>query len=115
MVNCAGITILEPFLETKLENMKKIYRVNLEAMFLISQVIAKHMVDNKIRGSIVNISSQGSKVGLINHTAYCVSKGAVDQLTRCMALELGQFGIKVNCVNPTVVMTDMGKKVWGDR
>lgn len=89
--------------------------MNLEAMFLISQVIARDMVKNKVKGSIVNISSQGSKVGLVDHTAYCVSKGAVDQLTRCMALELGQYGIKVNSVNPTVVMTDMGKKAWGDR
>eukprot|EP01137_Pigoraptor_chileana_P019742 Opistho-2@81189 len=72
------------------------------------------MVESRKGGSIVNISSQASQRPLVNHTAYCASKGALDQLTRVMALELGPHNIRVNCVNPTVVMTDMGRLGWSD-
>lgn len=72
------------------------------------------MLARKVKGSIVNVSSQGSQVGLDKHAAYCMSKGAVDQLTRTMALELGRQGIRVNAVNPTVVLTAMGKLAWSD-
>ena len=50
----------------------------------------------------------------MDHTAYCASKGALDQLTRVMALELGPHNIRVNAVNPTVTLTPMGEMAWGD-
>lgn len=50
----------------------------------------------------------------MDHTAYCASKSAVDSMTRVMALELGPYGIRVNTVNPTVILTDMGRKVWAE-
>lgn len=65
-------------------------------------------------GAIVNISSQASMVGLQDHAAYCASKGALDQLTRVMALELGPHHIRVNAVNPTVTLTPMGAMAWSD-
>merc|ERR1719169_207749 len=83
-------------------------------MMLISQGVARGMVKRGCKGAIVNLSSQGSKVALVDHTAYCTAKGAVDQLTRMMALELGAHGIRVNAPNPTVTMTDMGKMAWSD-
>lgn len=49
-----------------------------------------------------------------DHVAYCASKGAVNQITRTMAIELGPYGIRTNNVNPTVVLTKMGKKAWSD-
>lgn len=58
--------------------------------------------------------SDRSFVGLAQHAAYCASKGAIDQLTRTMALELGVYGIRVNAVNPTVVLTAMGKLAWSE-
>ena len=81
---------------------------------LLHQVVARNLLKRGAPGSIVNVSSQGSKVGLDQHTAYCMSKGAMDQLTRTMALELGRKGIRVNAVNPTVVLTAMGRKAWSD-
>jgi len=72
------------------------------------------MKKNGIKGSIVNVSSQASLVGLKNHLVYCASKGAVDQLTRALALELGSLQIRVNSVNPTVVLTDMSKVAWSE-
>jgi len=67
-----------------------------------------------VGGSIVNVSSQASQVGLVDHTSYCASKAAQDALTRCMAVELGKHGIRTNSVNPTVVLTDMGRLAWSD-
>ena len=114
LVNCAGITILEPFLETTVEAFDKVLGVNLRGMMVVAQAVAKGMVKRGQGGAIVNISSQASMVALAEHTSYCVSKGGVDQLTRVMALELGPHNIRVNAVNPTVTLTDMGKLAWSD-
>jgi L-xylulose reductase len=70
-------------------------------------VIARRMLADNVRdGVFVNVSSQASKVALANHTAYCTSKAALNQLTQMMALELAPFGIRSNAVAPTVVLTD---------
>ncbi len=113
LVNSAGIVILESFLDTSVASFDLTLAVNVRASFLVAQKVAAGMVERR-RGAIVNISSQASKVGLADHTAYCTSKGAVDQLTRIMALELGPYGIRVNAVNPTVTMTPLGRKAWSD-
>lgn len=105
---------MEPFLETTVESFDLILNVNVRSAMIISQVVAKNMIKRKVSGSIVNISSQASMIALKNHTSYCTSKGALDQLTRMMALELGPYGIRVNAVNPTVVLTDMGQMAWSD-
>ena len=88
--------------------------INLKAVFFISQTVAKGMVERGLGGAIVNISSQASQAALQDHAVYCASKGGLDQLSRVMALELGPHNIRVNCVNPTVVMTAMGKIGWSD-
>jgi len=112
LVNNAGIALNQPFLEATLESWNKTFAVNATAPFLLSQHIARNMIQRGTKGSIVNVSSQASQVGLCDHTSYCASKGALDQLTRCMALELGCHGIRVNCVLPTVVLTEMGSRAW---
>nr|CAH7753738.1 unnamed protein product [Callosobruchus chinensis] len=74
----------------------------------------QNMVERNVSGSIVNISSQASLAGLMEQTVYCASKGAVDAFTRAAALEYGPRNIRVNSVNPTVIMTDMGRLWWSD-
>jgi len=113
-VNNAGVNVHESFLDTKLENFEKIMNTNVRQVFIISQIIARSMVQRGKGGSIVNVSSQASMISLKNHTSYCTSKGALDQLTRMMALELGQYNIRVNSVNPTVVLTPLGERGWSD-
>eukprot|EP01123_Difflugia_compressa_P003730 TRINITY_DN15029_c0_g1_i1.p1 TRINITY_DN15029_c0_g1~~TRINITY_DN15029_c0_g1_i1.p1 ORF type:complete len:151 (-),score=13.47 TRINITY_DN15029_c0_g1_i1:18-449(-) len=88
--------------------------VNLRSAFLLSQKVVRGMVSRGVQGSIVNVSSKAALVGLDKHVAYCSSKGGMDQLTRVMASELGQHRIRVNSVNPTVVLTEMGKRAWSD-
>eukprot|EP01111_Echinosteliopsis_oligospora_P004012 TRINITY_DN1632_c0_g1_i3.p1 TRINITY_DN1632_c0_g1~~TRINITY_DN1632_c0_g1_i3.p1 ORF type:complete len:246 (+),score=67.92 TRINITY_DN1632_c0_g1_i3:97-834(+) len=114
LVNNAGIAILEPFLNTSVDHFDKVMNINVRAQFIIGQTIAKNMISRGKGGSIVNVSSQASMIALKDHTAYCTSKGALDSLTRMMALELGPHQIRVNAVNPTVTMTAMGKLGWSD-
>jgi NAD(P)-dependent dehydrogenase (short-subunit alcohol dehydrogenase family) len=114
LVNNAGVSIPQPFLETTVEAFDRTIAVNLRAALVIAQVVAARMIERGRGGAIVNISSQASMVGLADHAAYCASKGALDQLTRVMALELGPHRIRVNAVNPTVTLTPMGQMAWGD-
>jgi L-xylulose reductase len=114
LVNNAGIAILQSFFDTTIEAYDQIMATNVRAVLIVSQVIAGKMVARGQGGAIVNVSSQSSKRVLQDHTAYCTSKGALDQLTRSMALELGPHNIRVNAVNPTVTLTPMGEMAWGD-
>jgi L-xylulose reductase len=114
LVNNAGITILQPFLDVTTDALDAIMAVNVRAVLVISQVVARGMIARGRGGAIVNLSSQASQVALADHAAYCASKGALDQLTRVMALELGPHQIRVNAVNPTVTLTPMGALAWGD-
>ncbi|XP_019642592.1 PREDICTED: L-xylulose reductase-like [Branchiostoma belcheri] len=102
LVNNAGIVILQSFLDVTLD------------AFDNSQIVAKGMVERGTGGSIVNVSSPAAKRALKEHTSYCASKGALDIMSKVMALELGPHKIRVNTVNPTITMTDMGIKVWSD-
>jgi L-xylulose reductase len=114
LVNNAGISIPQPFLETTPDAFDRTMAVNVRAVLLISQIVAKDMIARRQGGAIVNVSSQASMAGIADHAAYCASKGALDQLTRVMALELGPHQIRVNAVNPTVTLTPMGEMAWGD-
>jgi NAD(P)-dependent dehydrogenase (short-subunit alcohol dehydrogenase family) len=114
LVNCAGITVLEPFLDLTLETFDRILTVNTKAAIVIAQEYARDRIAAKRPGAIVNVSSDASFVGVIDHTAYCASKGALDAVSRVMANELGRHGIRVNSVNPTITLTDMGRLAWSD-
>ena len=114
LVNNAGITSLQSFLETTLEAFDEVLAINVRAVLVISQVIARGMIARGRGGAIVNVSSTASSIAVRDHTSYCASKGALDQLTRVMALELGPYQIRVNSINPTITLTPMGEMAWGD-
>lgn len=114
LVNNAGISIPQSFLDTTVDAFDRTMAVNVRAVMLVSQVIARGMIERKRGGAIVNLSSQASMAALADHAAYCASKGGLDMLTKVMALELGPHQIRVNAVNPTVTLTPMGKMAWGD-
>lgn len=114
LVNNAGIAILGPFEEIKFEDFDKIFSVNVKAPLFIAQVVAKQMIARGSGGAIVNVSSQASMIALKDHTLYCSTKAAMDMFTKSLALELGPHKIRVNAVNPTVVLTDMGRLGWSD-
>jgi L-xylulose reductase len=114
LVNCAGINILEPFLEMKDESFDQIQAINVRAAAIISQVFARDLIRRGAAGAIVNVSSLSSFVGFADHAAYCASKGALDGLGRVMANELGRHGIRVNSVNPGITLTDLARVAWDD-
>jgi len=114
LVNNAGVSFPQSFLDTSVERFDTTMAINVRAMMVITQIVAKNMIARGVGGAVVNLSSQASMVGIRDHTAYCASKGAVDNLTRVMALELGEHGIRVNCINPTVTLTPMGEMAWSD-
>lgn len=114
LLNNAGVTIIKPFLEHTESDIDFVTNINLKAPINVAQVVAKGMVERGTGGSIVNVSSNASFTGLLNHGIYCATKAGLDGITRVMANELGRHNIRVNTINPTAVMTDMGRKVWGD-
>ena len=114
LVNNAGTTTLEPFIETSINAFDHLMTVNTKAAMVIGQVAARDMIERSVAGTIVNVSSIAASIGIADHTAYCASKAALDALTRVMALELGDHGIRVNSVNPTVTLTPMAVKAWSD-
>lgn len=114
LVNNAGTTQLDPFLETSAETFDWIMAVNARAPMIVAQECARDMIRRGFKGAIVNVSSLASHHGLPDHTAYCASKGALDSMTQVMAVELGPHGIRVNAVNPTVTLTPMAVKAWSD-
>jgi L-xylulose reductase len=114
LVNCAGATALQPFLDLAIETFDHIMTVNAKAPIVIAQEYARERLASKRPGAIVNVSSDASFLGVIDHTAYCASKAALDAATRVMANELGPHRIRVNCVNPNITLTDMGRLAWSD-
>ena len=114
LVNNAGTTKLDPFLDTSVETFDWLMNVNTKAPMIIAQECARDMIKRGHKGSIVNVSSMASFQGVPEHTAYCATKGALDAMTRVMAVELGAHGIRVNTVNPVVTLTPMAIKAWSD-
>ena len=109
LVNNAGINLKKDFTEVTDEDFQKIMLTNVESIFTISREVVKSMIENK-SGSIVNISSMASQYGLPKVIAYSASKGAIEAMTRAMAVELSPKGIRVNCIAPGFIATDMSAK-----
>jgi NAD(P)-dependent dehydrogenase (short-subunit alcohol dehydrogenase family) len=108
LVNAAG-TIKNGTVEsTTLDDWDKMMNINLRSVFVLMQRCAPHLAETK--GNIVNVSSVAGPRSFPNLIAYCVSKAGLDQLTRCAALELAASGIRVNAVNPGVVVTNLHKR-----
>ena len=108
LVNAAGHISTGSIENTSLTAWDAMMNVNLRAVFQLMQVAAPHLIKSK--GNIVNISSVTGLRSFPGVLAYCVSKAGVDQLTRCAALELAPHGVRVNAVNPGVVVTEIHKR-----
>jgi NAD(P)-dependent dehydrogenase (short-subunit alcohol dehydrogenase family) len=108
LVNAAGIIGNGSIETTALDEWDKMLNINLRSVFFIMQKCVPHL--EKTRGNIVNVSSVTGTRAFPGVLAYCVSKAGVDQLTRCSALELAPKGIRVNAVNPGVVVTNIHKR-----
>lgn len=114
VVNCAGFggEIATP-MDTDIDVFDRVVRINARGALLVLKYASRSMVRLGRGGAVVNVSSQASLVALPGHISYGSSKAALDNITRVGALELGGHGIRVNGVNPTVVMTPMSAWYWG--
>lgn len=122
-INNVGIVNFYPIESVKPEDWKRVIDVNLFGTFLCAQAAAKVMIEQKKPGTIVNMASMSARIINTPQTtsSYCTSKAAVVHLTRSMAVELAKYKIRVNCVSPgyvaTEVVTDWSDEVqgWIDR
>jgi NAD(P)-dependent dehydrogenase (short-subunit alcohol dehydrogenase family) len=111
MVNNAGTNIPEPFVEVSEAHLDRLLDLNVRAAFLAAQAAVRKMLEAPDRvsrgGVIVNMSSQMGHIGAAGRTVYCLTKHAIEGLTKALAVELAPSGIRVNSVAPTFVATPM--------
>jgi NAD(P)-dependent dehydrogenase (short-subunit alcohol dehydrogenase family) len=105
LVNAAGVIGSGGLLDTSADEWDRVMDSNLRSIFLMTQAASNALIQRK--GSVVNLSSVAGPRPYANLIAYCVSKAGVDQLTRCAALDLAPHGVRVNAVNPGVVVTEL--------
>ena len=108
LVNNGGVLRFSPLLEISVDDWNSMFAVNTTSMLVTTQVGARAMIDAGTGGKIINMASMAAKAGGAGQAHYAASKAAVAALTRCSALELGGYGITVNCLCPGFVLTDMG-------
>jgi glucose 1-dehydrogenase len=109
LVNNAGVTHAADFLDLSEDDFDRVMRINLKSMFLCGQAVARDMV-LRGRGCVINMSSVNAELAIPNQVPYAISKGAINQLTRVMALNLAPYGIRVNGIGPGTILTEGAKK-----
>ena len=113
LVNNAGVQVWKPILEVEEADWDRVITTNLKGCYLCTQRAARNMKDYR-SGAIVNIGSGCNKVPFPNLSAYTASKGGIEMFTKSSALELGQYGIRVNCVAPGAIETERTKNELAD-
>ena len=109
LVNNAGINMKKEFMEVTDAEFYAILNTNVMSVFALSREVGRSMLANG-SGSIINISSMAAQYGLPKVIAYSASKTAIEGMTRAMAVELSPKGIRVNCIAPGFIATDMSAK-----
>ncbi|WP_343527510.1 SDR family oxidoreductase [Sphingomonas sp.] len=110
LVNNAGIQTWSPLLDLPEERWDEVIRTNLKGCFLHTQNVGRRMADSGLGGAIVNIGSGCNKLAFPNLVDYTASKGGIEQFTKSAAVELGQYGITVNCIAPGAIATERTAK-----
>ncbi len=113
LINNAGGNRPQPFLEVDLNTLDTYLSLNVRSLFIAAQAAARRMADARA-GVIINMSSQMGHVGGPHRTVYCMTKHAVEGLTKAMAIDLASYGIRVNSVAPTYVETPLTRPFFAD-
>jgi NAD(P)-dependent dehydrogenase (short-subunit alcohol dehydrogenase family) len=114
LVNSAGVREISPVVDLPLEEWNRVMGVNVTGTFLCCQAFARAILAKGGKGAIVNLASTLGVVAASNRPAYTASKHAVVGLTKCMAMELGEKGIRVNAVGPGVIRTPLTERYFQD-
>ena len=111
LINNAGMNIPEPFVEVSDDHLDQMLALNVRSAFLVAQAAVRKMLEDPARkdrgGAVINMSSQMGHVGSPRRTVYCLSKHALEGLTKAMAVELAPHNIRVNAIGPTFLETPM--------
>jgi 2,3-dihydro-2,3-dihydroxybenzoate dehydrogenase len=107
VVNAAGTLLVQPALETTVDAWDRVFAVNVRGSFLVASAAARAFRAQGTAGRIILFGSIIARTARLNNVAYCASKAAVIQMSRCMALELAPLGITVNVVSPGSTRTEM--------
>jgi NAD(P)-dependent dehydrogenase (short-subunit alcohol dehydrogenase family) len=113
LVNVAGVNRRKPVLEVTEEDYDFILDINLKGAFLLSQAVGRHMVERG-QGSQIQIASLNTDRPLKNVAPYAMSKAAVGEMTRSLAIEWGGRGVRVNALAPGFILTDLTRKLWSN-
>ena len=111
LVNNAGLVFPQRVLDVTMSQWHTTLNVNLLAPLILTQIFAPGMIERGY-GKIINVSSRAGISAGLEHAAYSASKAGLQLLTQTMAVELGPNNIQANCVAPTVIQTQMGKRAW---
>lgn len=115
LVNNAGINMKKDFVDVTDEDFQQVILTNVTAVFALSREVVKYMIPRG-KGTIINISSMASQYGIPKVIAYTASKSAIEGMTKAMAVELSPKGIRVNCIAPGFIATDMSARALnGDK
>ena len=101
LINNAASRNDDHLFKVKKKDLDYLINLNFKSTFLMTQIFTKKMIKKKIKGSIINLSSQLGHIGAYNRTVYCSSKFAVEGFTKAAALDLGKYGIRINTIAPT--------------
>ena len=109
LVNNAGINVVKPFLDLSEQEWDSVIDTNLKGYFFCSQSVGREMVKRK-SGCVINNASVFGRTGFMNLSPYIASKGGVVQLTKALAVEWARFNVRVNCIAPSYIVTEMARK-----
>ena len=107
LVNNAGVNVPKPALELTVEDWDTVFDTNLKGSFFLTTALARQWIKTGTQGAVVNVASQAGIVGIEERAAYGTSKAGLIHLTKILALEWAQAGIRVNAVAPTFVRTEL--------
>lgn len=113
LINCAGVNIRKPAVDYTPDEYDRIMNINLRGAFFMVQAVGRQMI-RQGDGSIVNIDSLSTFSSLAQVTPYGMSKSGLSSMTRALALEWGQHGVRVNSLAPGFILTDLTEKLWSD-
>lgn len=113
LVNVAGVNRRKPAVEVTEDDYDFILGINLKGAFLLAQAVGRRMIE-KGGGSIINIESLNTDRPLKNVAPYAISKAGMGHMTKSLASEWGEFGVRVNGLAPGFILTDLTQKLWSD-
>ena len=114
LINNAGVIMKGGVLDLDPNDFDRVLSVNLRSYFVLTQLVARGMVERKTQGSIIMMSSLNSILAIPDQLAYVTSKGGLQQLTKAAALGLAEHGVRVNAIGPGSIMTDILRVVMND-